>query len=121
MKLPAYLSLCGVLWLAGCGDHQDTPAKSTNTAAGGGGGTPVNASGGDYLGTLVKGQQTAAKVVDTAALNQAVQLFNAQEGRNPKDLNELVTSKMIGSIPEAPAGMKLDYDPATGTVKVVKK
>jgi hypothetical protein len=119
MKLPVYLSLFGALWLAGCGDHTDSPIKvATNSASAGG--NPVNA-GGDYLGTLVKGQQTAVKVVDTAALTQAAQLFNAQEGRYPKDLNELVTSKMIGSIPDAPAGMKLDYDPTTGTVKVVKK
>lgn len=118
MKLPVYLSLFGVLWVAGCGDHQDSPIKATNSAAGGG--NPLNAPA-DYLGTLAKGQQTAVKVVDTTALTQAAQLFNAQEGRYPKDLNELVTSKMIARIPDAPAGMKLDYDPTTGTVKVVSK
>lgn len=118
MKLRALISLFGALWLAGCGNHQDAPANATTNAAGGG--NPAAAQDG-YLGTLVKGQQTAVKVVDTAALTQAAQLFNAQEGRYPKDLNELVTSKMIARIPDAPAGMKLDYDPATGTVKVVSK
>ena len=57
--------------------------------------------------------------MDVAALNQAVQMFNVQEGRLPKDLNELVEKKLIAKIPDAPYGMKLQYDAATGTVSVV--
>jgi hypothetical protein len=72
-----------------------------------------------YLGTLVKGQQTAVKGIDTAALNQEVQLFNVQEGRLPKDLNELVTKQYIPKLPEVPFGMKLNYDAALGKVTVV--
>ena len=54
-------------------------------------------------------------------LTQAIQLFNAQEGRNPKDLNELVEKKYIGQIPDAPYGMKIVYDATAGQVKVVKQ
>ena len=119
MKLPAYLSLLGALCLAGCGDSQSTPSKTTatnNTASG----NPLTAPV-DYLDALGKSRNTAVKVLDTAAVNQAVQLFNAQEGRFPKDLNELVTSGLIARVPDAPPGMKLSYDAATGTVKVVNK
>jgi hypothetical protein len=42
------------------------------------------------------------------------------EGHLPKTLNELVPN-YVGKLPETPYGTKLDYDPATGTVKVVKQ
>ena len=73
----------------------------------------------DYVAAAGKAQQLAIKTIDLTSLSQAVQLFNAQEGRNPKDLNELVTMKYIGKLPAAPYGKKLAYDAATGKVSVV--
>jgi hypothetical protein len=61
------------------------------------------------------------KTVDVASLNQALQLFNVQEDRFPKDLNELVEKKYIPKIPDAPYGMKIVYDAKAGNVKVVKQ
>ncbi len=49
-----------------------------------------------------------------ASLNQAIQMFQVDKGRFPKDLNELVSEKLINSVPDAPYGMKLDYDATTG-------
>jgi hypothetical protein len=103
--------------LAGCGEKSDQPAPSTNAATGDG--NPLNAPA-NYLGGLAKGQQSAVKTVDVSSLNQAIQLFNVQEGRFPKDLNELVEKKYIPKIPEAPHGMKIVYDANAGSVKVVK-
>ena len=74
-----------------------------------------------YLGAIAKGQQTAVKTIDTASIDKAIQLFAVENGRNPKDLNELVQQKFLGQIPETPFGTKLVYDPASGTVKVVKQ
>jgi hypothetical protein len=88
----------------GCG-KQETPA-------------PASAPSG-YVGALIKGQQTAVKTIDVTSLNKDIQLFNVQEGRNPKDLNELVTQHYIGQLPEVPVGMKLVYDADHGTVSVV--
>jgi hypothetical protein len=95
------LLVAGAL-LGGCGK------QAADTA-------PANAPSG-YVGSLVKGQQTAVKVIDVTALNQEIQLFNAQEGRNPKDLNELVTQHYIPEVPSPPNGMKLVYDPDQGKV-----
>ena len=95
--------------LGGCGKKQTAPPP---TAA------PANAQAG-YLGTLVKGQQTAVKTIDVTALNENVRLFNVQEGRYPKDLDELVTQHYLGALPNPPAGMKLVYDAAQGKVSVV--
>jgi hypothetical protein len=100
--------VAAALVLGGCGKEQNAPPPSAAPAA-----TPAG-----YLGTLAKGQQTAVKVIDVTSLNQAIQLFNVQEGRNPKDLNELVTMKYVGALPNPPAGMQLVYDAAQGKASV---
>jgi hypothetical protein len=81
------------------------------------GAAPASAPSG-YVGALAKGQQTAVKTIDVTSLNQDIQLFNAQEGRNPNDLNELVTQHYIGHLPDPPAGMKFIYDAGQGKVSV---
>jgi hypothetical protein len=103
------MSVAAALVLGGCGKEQSSPPPAAATPAG----PPTG-----YLGTLAKGQQVAVKTIDVTSLNQEIQLFNVQEGRNPKDLNELVTMKYIGELPYAPVGMKLVYDAAQGKVSV---
>jgi hypothetical protein len=112
------LSLAASLLLIGCGESSNQPAQATNGATSGS--SPLSAPA-DYVGALGKAQQAAVKTVDTTSLNQAIQLFNVENGRNPKDLNELVEKKFIPKIPDAPHGMKLDYDATAGKVKVVKQ
>ena len=112
------LSLAASLLQVGCGQNNDKSAQPTNGAAGGS--SPLSAPA-DYVGALGKAQQTAVKTVDTTSLNQAIQMFNVENGRNTTDLNELVQKKFIPSIPAAPYGMKLEYDAAEGKVKVVKQ
>ncbi|HYG34534.1 MAG TPA: hypothetical protein VEC99_07110 [Clostridia bacterium] len=105
----------------GCSEKSDKAAgASTNTTATSSGSSPLNAPA-DYLGAMVKGKQSAVKTVDTASLDQAIQMFSVDNGRNPKDLDELVKEKYIPKIPEAPFGMKIVYDASSGTVKVVKQ
>jgi hypothetical protein len=117
MKMPVYICLIGILLLVGCGNNESKPAQGTNSTSSG---NPPNAPGG-YVGALGRAQNIAVKTIDTASLDEAVQMFNVQEGRLPKDLNELVEKKLIGKIPPVPYGMKLDYDAATGKVSVVKQ
>jgi hypothetical protein len=105
----ALMSLLGVL-LVGCGEKPGAPAKS-DAAAG----------PGDYLKSAAKAQKSAIKTVDTAALNKAIELFYVQEGRFPKDLDELAEKKFIPEIPPAPAGMKIVYDAKAGIVRVEKE
>lgn len=106
------------LALAGCGSKETQPTPpATNTTTSG---NPVTAPV-DYLGAVSKAQQSAVKTTSTVGLQQAINQFQVTEGRYPKDLNELVAKETISSVPAPPAGMKYDYDPATGQVKVVKK
>jgi hypothetical protein len=73
----------------------------------------------DYLGAIGAAKTLAEKTVDLAQLNQAVQLFLADEGRYPKDLKELVEKKWLTQIPKAPYGKRIEYDPATGRVSIL--
>ncbi len=113
------LWLSSVLLLLGCDQKSSSSSGgTTNTSSSGG---SVLTAPVDYLKAAGKAQQSAVKTVDTASLNQAIQLFNVEKGRNPKDLDELVQQKFIPQIPAAPYGTKLVYDPVAGKVSVVKQ
>lgn len=108
--------LASFFWVACTKQAPTSPA--TNAPASGA--NPLSAPG-DYGKALVKGKNLAAKTVDVAGLKQAIQMFQAQEGRNPKDLQELVSPDYLPKLPEPPAGMKFSYNPSTGEIKVVPK
>jgi hypothetical protein len=99
-----------------CKKNQESSTSSTNPPAASG--NPVTAPV-DYLGAVAKGKKTADAKLETVSINKAVQLFYAQEGRYPKDLNELVRPEYLPRLPTPPPGMKFDYNPASGEVKVV--
>jgi hypothetical protein len=62
---------------------------------------------------LMQADKSAVKTIDVSYLNQAVQLFNTQEGHLPKDLNELVPN-YVAKLPAAPYGYKIVYDATSG-------
>jgi len=103
--------------LIGCG-KKEAASSSAATNAPVASGNPLMAPV-DYLGAVAKAKKVSEKTIDTASLNQAVQLFQASEGRLPKDLNELVTEKYLPRLPDAPYGMKIVYNAVNGQVKVV--
>src|SRR2546430_17117146 len=117
MKRILSLLVPAALALAGCGKKE---AKSTTGATNENysSGNPVTAPA-DYLGAVAKAKKSAEKTIDTVGLQKSIELFQAQEGRLPKDLNELVGPNYLPKLPAPPAGMKFDYSPATGQVKVV--
>lgn len=109
----ALSALSMALLATGCGDSSKsgTPANTVSNAVT----APVN-----YLGAVVEAQKHAEKVIDVAYINQDIQLFNASEGRYPKDLQEMIPT-YLAKLPEVPYGYKLVYDTTTYTVKVVKQ
>lgn len=90
------------------------PAAPSETASG----NPLTAPA-DYLGALGKAQKSAQKTLSTVGLDHALKTFYTDEGRFPKDLNELVTKGTISQVPPPPRGMKYNYDPKAGTIKIV--
>ncbi len=113
MKTHLFILAAAALFLAGCGDSSK-PGTTANTVS-----NVVDAPG-NYLGAVVAAQKHAEKVIDVSYLNQAIQQYGAMEGHLPKTLNDLVPN-YVAKLPETPFGTKLDYDPAIGTVKVVKQ
>jgi len=118
MKLPILSCLILAAAVAGCGEKSGSTTPSTNAPTNGG---SVLTAPVDYLSSVTRAQQSAVKTVDTVAINQAIQLFQVDRGRLPKDLNELVQEKFLPQIPATPYGTKLSYDPQSGQVKVVKE
>ncbi len=105
-----------LLVVAGCGDSGKKDAgPATNQSS-----SPLTAPV-DYLGAIQKGKVAAEKTVDVASITKAIQMFEVENGRKPKDLNELVQEQFLPRIPDAPYGMQIQYDPNTGNVKVVPK
>ncbi len=115
VKARTLFLLAGLL-LSGCG-KQGASNQPTNAPTSSG--NPLTAPA-DYGNALVRGQKIASKTVDTVGVNQALGMFYAAEGRYPKTLQELVPN-YLAKLPEPPVGMKFDYNPATGQVKVVPK
>jgi hypothetical protein len=123
MNAKRFLPLVASSLLIGCGDSSKKAASSpTNAPASAptSSGNPLTAPV-DYLNSAVNAQRSAVKTVDTTSLDKALELFNVQEGRFPKDLNELVAKRYIPLIPTPPFGTKIVYDTNSGTVNVVKE
>jgi hypothetical protein len=118
VKAFLFIAVAAGLPLVGCSDKSSTSAGTTNAPSAG---SSVVDAPANYLGAITKGEQNAVKTVDVTSLNQAIQLFNVDHGRNPKDLDELVADKYISLVPTPPYGTKLDYDATAGRVSVVKQ
>ncbi len=111
------------LSVSACGSKSAPEPQTAKTNAQSSFGNPLNAPA-DYLGAVVKARRdadTTISKIDTASLNQAITMFNAEKGRFPKDLNELVQAQYIPRLPTPPPGTQLSYDPQSGKVSVVKK
>jgi len=111
MKL--YFGLCAAacLLFVGCSEKK-TESSSQATSSG----NPLTAPA-DYVGALGNAQKSAQKSLGNVGIDQAIKTFFAEEGRYPKDLNELKAKGV--NVPNPPAGMKWQYDPATGIAKAV--
>ena len=109
------LLMAGCFFLGCSKSETQQPAKSSTS-----GGNPVTAPV-DYLGAVAQGQKKSISTIDQAGITQAINMFQAAEGRYPKDLNELVGPDYLPRLPTPPPGMKFDYNPTTGQFKVVPK
>lgn len=121
MKWITCLLLIAATAFAGCSNKKEAPvaAAPTNETAEVSG-NPLTAPA-DYLGVMAKAQKSAVRVVDTASLDRAIQMFQVEEERFPNNLQELVAKRYMPSIPTPPYGMKYDYNPQTGKLRIVKQ
>ena len=99
--------------LTGCGRETSGGAESPAPAP-----TPATAPL-DYLSAQGHGKRRSENVVALAEVQKALREFQAAEDRWPTELDELVRTGLLAQVPKVPAGQRLAYDPATGSVRVV--
>jgi hypothetical protein len=121
MRVILLIPLVAGFFLTGCGNSSSStgPAATNTPVTNFANGNPVTVLP-DYIGVVGQAQKYSVKQIDLAQLNQAIQQFNAAEGRYPKDLQELIPN-YLAKVPQVPAGYQISYDPATGKVKVVQQ
>jgi hypothetical protein len=115
--LLSLLAVAGLLFV-GCGSKAKSKQADTNAPIAEG--NPLTAPA-DYLGAMGRAKKLAERTVDLNAINQAIQLFYAQEDRFPKNLKELVDGHYLPQIPEAPAGTRFVYNPQTGQLGTTRE
>ena len=111
MKTNLLLGAALAFFLVGCGDSSNKSGTPT--------GGNVTTAPADYLKSAADAHHSAVKTVDVNSIKKAIDMFNVQEGRFPKDLKELVDKKYMPEVPTPPVGSKLEYDASAGTVKIV--
>lgn len=117
MKTRSFAAALTALFLFGCSDKpvQKLDEKPPEPKLGE---SPLNAPV-DYLGAVNQGKKAAVSKLNLAQMTQAIQQFAAAEGRNPKDLQEVVTKGYLATLPPLPPNQRLVYSAATGAVQVV--
>jgi hypothetical protein len=121
MRALLFILVAAGLFLTGCGKSSSSTNQSATSNA-----TPNYANGNpitvvpDYLGAVGQAQKYSISQIDLAQLKQAIQEFNAAEGRYPKNLQELIPN-YLAKIPNVPAGYQIAYDATSGNVKVVQQ
>ncbi|MGV3772957.1 MAG: hypothetical protein ACO1QB_08650 [Verrucomicrobiales bacterium] len=103
------------LTLTSCGSKDAKPDLENNSS-----GNPLSAPA-DYLGAVNKAQKSAGRNIDMASLQQAIQMFQANEDRFPTNLQEVVAKNYLREVPTAPAGYRLTYNPKTGAAKMLRQ
>lgn len=66
---------------------------------------------------LARRAQELAAARGLAILRRAVAEFRARTGKAPESLDELVRTRVLGSIPDEVLGGSWEYNPTTGTVR----
>lgn len=116
MKFHLLPALAAAALLTACNGSDSKPAETKKEAPKAPeklGDNPIAAPL-DYILVMSKAKKASLGRLDQAKLIDAIQKFEALEGRAPKDLNELVPG-YIAAIPPAPAGMRLEYTAADGS------
>ena len=108
---------CGLL--CGCGNKK-TPQAEKSFLTNNNTGNPLSAPA-DYLGAVNQARKFAVKRIDIAQILNAIGLFNGQEDRYPRNLDELVAKHYLQSLPQLPPGARFDYNPQTGDIRVVQQ
>jgi len=116
MKIQLLPALLLTALLTACGGSDPKPAEPAKAPAKLGE-NPVAAPL-DYIAAIGKAKKASLGRLDQAKLIDALQKFEASEGRPPKELSELVPG-YLAALPPEPPGMKLEYKAGDGSFMYV--
>ena len=110
-----------VVLMSGCGAKEEPSAPADASVAGAetatSSGNPLTAPV-DYLGALAKAKNSSEVKVGIVSIEGGVRLYEAEHGKAPASLDELIASGELRALPKIPATLKWAYDPASGKVSV---
>ena len=109
------MSLAAVMILltSGCGEPESESEKASET-----GQNPLTAPV-DYLGAVANAKKSSEGVLALTTLSKAIQMYQAEEGKLPLNLDELIESGYLPRMPKVPYNTKISYDPESGALDIV--
>ncbi|MSR64293.1 MAG: hypothetical protein EXS18_00745 [Verrucomicrobiae bacterium] len=72
-----------------------------------------------YGHTMATAKRTALTRTDLITVDRAIQSFQADRGKNPESLDELIKEGFLPRLPDPPKGKTYSYNPQTTEVKIV--
>lgn len=74
----------------------------------------------EYLGATARAKTSSQAKIALAPLQQAIQMYQVENGSFPPNLNALVQGGQIRALPALPKGSTYQYNPSTGDVTVTR-
>lgn len=75
----------------------------------------------DYIASSIRIGENTKGTIELVTLRKAIESFQQQEERNPDSLEELVQKSYLKVLPTPPSGLKFEYNPKTGDVRLIPK
>lgn len=73
----------------------------------------------DYLDAVSKAKSSTEATLAITQIRQAIQTFQAEYGRFPMNLDELIEDGYLRALPKLPYHTRFAYDKGSGTIDIV--
>ena len=105
--------LAAAIVIVGCARQESEAPEQDTTRQG----DPVSG----YLRATLESKEMATGVVGLTTIRAAIQVYQLQEGANPRSLHDLVSKGYLNQLPPEPAGQQYNYNPNSGQVELAAK
>ena len=124
VRINSALSVLGLLWIcmgfAGCSPEKTEPKPDEATEKTEEIGSNPLLAPVEYLGATARAKTSSQAKIALAPLQQAIQMYQVENGSFPPNLNALVQGGQIRALPALPKGSTYQYNPSTGDVTVTR-
>ena len=124
VRINNFWSVLGLLWIcvifAGCSADKPEPAKDEAAEKTEEIGSNPLLAPVEYLGATARAKTSSQAKIALAPIQQAIQMYQVENGSFPPNLNALVQGGQIRALPALPQGSTYQYNPSTGAVTVTR-